>query len=74
MCLPRNLRYSRFVLFCSLLLTSFLLLTPFAMAQSQSLTVVVLVNSANTTGYNTSSTTPGTYQMGPEPRPSAGAL
>ncbi|MEG9433403.1 hypothetical protein JAO32_13965, partial [Terriglobus sp. ADX1] len=66
MCLPRNLRYSRFVLFCSLLLTSFLLLTPFAMAQSQSLTVVVLVNSANTTGYNTNSTTPGTYQMGPE--------
>ncbi|MEZ2345752.1 BACON domain-containing protein [Terriglobus sp. RCC_193] len=39
---------------------------PFAQAQSQDLTVVVLVNSANTTGYNTSSTTPGTYQMGPE--------
>jgi len=65
MILPRSLRNFYFVLLCSLLLTGFLLPTP-ALAQSQDLTVVVLVNSANTTAYNTSTTTPGTYQMGPE--------
>jgi Viral BACON domain len=35
-------------------------------AQSQDLTVVVLVNSSNTTDYNINPATPGTYQMGPE--------
>jgi hypothetical protein len=64
--LPEKLRNLCFVLLCSLLFMSMVLSTPAALAQSQSLTVVVLVNSANTTGYNTSSTSPGTYQMGPE--------
>lgn len=66
MSLPRSIRNFYFVLLSSLLLMGICLLPPSALAQSQDLTVVVLVNSANTTGYNTSSTTPGTYQMGPE--------
>ena len=35
-------------------------------AQSLELTVVVLINSTNPSGYNTSQVTPGSYQMGPE--------
>ncbi|HLJ90465.1 MAG TPA: hypothetical protein VKZ53_26895, partial [Candidatus Angelobacter sp.] len=35
-------------------------------AQTRDLTVDVLINSTNTTGYNTSSTTPGEYQRYPE--------
>ncbi|HEY9138187.1 MAG TPA: BACON domain-containing carbohydrate-binding protein, partial [Terriglobus sp.] len=60
-----NSRYIRILLWC-MVLTTALLLTPFASGQSQDLTVVVLVNSANTSGYNTSSTSPGSYQMGIE--------
>jgi hypothetical protein len=41
-------------------------LTALLRAQGLDLTVVVLVNSSNTAGYNTSQTTPGSYQMGPE--------
>ncbi len=37
-----------------------------AHAQSQDLTMVVLVDSSNTTDYNTSTSSPGTYQMLPE--------
>src|SRR5690349_8587927 len=33
-----------------------------AQAQNRNLTAVVLVNSSNTTGYNTNSTTPGQFQ------------
>lgn len=58
-------RYVRILLWCMVLATT-LLLTPFAWGQSQDLTVVVLVNSASTSGYNTSSTSPGSYQMGIE--------
>ncbi len=36
------------------------------MAQGEDLTVVVLVDSSNTTDYNTNPASPGTYQMGPE--------
>jgi hypothetical protein len=36
------------------------------LAQTQDLTVVVLVNSTATSDYNTNKATPGTYQMGPE--------
>ncbi|WP_047488303.1 BACON domain-containing protein [Terriglobus sp. TAA 43] len=64
--LHRSLRNLYLVLLSSLLLTGIFLLPPSALAQSQDLTVVVLVNSSNTTGYNTNTTTPGTYQMGPE--------
>jgi hypothetical protein len=49
---------ARFIIAVSL---SFLLLSQ-ADAQTQDLTVVVLVNSANTTDYNTSPTSPGTFQ------------
>ena len=35
-------------------------------AQSRNLTMVVLVDSTNPTAYNTSTSSPGTYQMGPE--------
>lgn len=37
-----------------------------AAAQTRDLTVDVLINSANTTGYNTNTTTPGEYQRYPE--------
>jgi uncharacterized protein YjdB len=48
---------------CNLLLTcSFLLVLPGASAQTQNLTVAVLVNSQNTSGYNTSLSTPGEFQ------------
>ena len=39
---------------------------PFAYAQDEILTVAVLVNSGNTTGYNTNPSTPGEYQRYPE--------
>ena len=48
------------------LLVSAFVFTPRVNAQTQDLTVVVLVNSAVPAGYNTSSTSPGSYQMGPE--------
>ena len=47
-------------------LLAFLLSTSTLFAQSEDLTVVVLVDSSNTTDYNTNPATPGTYQMGPE--------
>jgi len=37
-----------------------------AEAQTRTLTMVVLIDSTNTAGYNTSPTSPGTYQMGAE--------
>src|SRR6266478_9404908 len=43
-----------------------LLGTPTASAQTNDLTVDVLINSTNTAGYNTSSTSPGEYQRYPE--------
>ena len=49
-----------------LLLGVLALRAPRLLAQGQELTVVVLINSSNTVDYNTSSSTPGTYQMGPE--------
>lgn len=42
------------------------LVPPPASAQTTDLTVDVLINSTNTTGYNTSSTSPGEYQRYPE--------
>jgi hypothetical protein len=37
-----------------------------AQAQTRDLTAVVLIDSSNTAGYNTSPTSPGSYQQGPE--------
>ncbi len=47
-------------------LLALLLSTGVLFAQGEDLTVVVLVDSSNTTDYNTNPATPGTYQMGPE--------
>lgn len=62
-------RRSNIVVFPFLLLiTAFLLVQPFLQASAQTfdLTVDVLVNSSNTTGYNTSPSNPGEYQRYPE--------
>lgn len=59
-------RYLRLLVICGIIFAFAWMLTPYAQAQSQDLTVVVLVNSSVSTGYNTSSTSPGSYQMGPE--------
>lgn len=48
------------------MLVLIVLLTGAVSAQTRDLTVDVLINSANTTGYNTSSTTPGEFQRYPE--------
>ena len=59
-------RHLRLLVLCGLVFALALLLVSHAVAQNQDLTVVVLVNSSVTSGYNTSSTSPGSYQMGPE--------
>ena len=65
--LSSNLKNYFAPLLCGILL---LLVFPSQMcrldAQTLELTVVVLINSTNTSGYNTSQATPGSYQMGPE--------
>ncbi len=49
-----------------LLLLAFLMTSRHVFSQSEELTAVVLVDSSNTVDYNTSTSNPGTYQMGPE--------
>ena len=58
-------RFIRNFLYCMVFAIA-LILAPFAFGQSVDLTVVILVNSTSTTGYNTSTTSPGGYQMGIE--------
>ncbi|HVZ60952.1 MAG TPA: hypothetical protein VG892_09230, partial [Terriglobales bacterium] len=52
--------HARYLLLCAGILT--LLAQGSAFAQTRELTVAVLVNSQNTTGYNTSTATPGEFQ------------
>jgi len=52
--------------FLTVVVVGLFLAPPPASAQTNDLTVDVLINSTNTTGYNTSSTSPGEYQRYPE--------
>lgn len=61
-----SLNLRRFVRLALIGLLGALLLPLRSLAQGEELTAVVLINSSNTVDYNISSTTPGTYQMGPE--------
>ncbi len=54
------------LLAATMLLAMLMLSSPYAQAQSEEMTVVVLVDSTNTLDYNTSHTSPGTYQVLPE--------
>src|SRR5690242_8948345 len=59
-------RLARFLIAPCLFAFNVLLLVTPASGQTTDLTVDVLINSTNTTGYNTSTTTPGEYQRYPE--------
>jgi Viral BACON domain len=59
-------RVSICALLLAVILAGLFLFSSPASAQTNDLTVDVLINSTNTTGYNTSSTSPGEYQRYPE--------